>query len=396
MVYFDTIGEKAHAAQREAGFAKTEIINDALLEIAHILRSSKEELARVSAGDIERESRTNRIGQSAEIVAFDDRLTEELAVMCERLTGLPTPVGTTAGAFTRPDGLRVEKLRVPVGVVGFMYENDCSAPIRAAAACIKTGNAVILRGSKESVKTGFYVADIMRTAIKRSGLEPDLIQFIDDTDPTLAMDMMRAERYIGLIIPFGSSSLVKAVRKNSSVPVLNTAVCGCMYVDSAADTISAAAIAAQSVDAGVRTCFVHRDAGESFIRRVGEKMKLRSTEVRGCGITEHILGKVRPANSTDYSGRTGDDCFAVMVVEDLAEAMENIRKYDFDGPLCVMTDSLFAADAFRSRTGSNAVYINRPASMTAGAIGTGTDIGFAAQTGPIGLEELTRIKYVIS
>lgn len=409
MGYIDTLGQRAQAAKGTIAFAPTDMKNDALLEIAHILRSSKEEIIEANAVDLEN-GRIRKMSESLlDRLALNDARIESMANACEALARYPDPVGEIVGGSTRPNGMKIERVRVPMGVVGMIYEARPNVTVDAAILSLKSGNAVILRGGKEAINSNKCLADLMRTAVRRSGFDPDIIQLVEDTDRGIAHDMMTANKYIDLLVPRGGAQLIKAVVQTATVPVIETGTGNChVYVDSTADLNMAVDIVDNgktqrpSVCNAVESCLVHRDVAERFLPKLKKRLDEHNVEIRGCEMTRQILGScVVPADEEDYATEFLDYIISIKVVDDLAEAIEHISRYSTGHSECIVTESLFSAEEFKKRIDAAAVYVNVSTRFTDGEMfGLGAELGISTQKlharGPMGLTEMTTTKYIVT
>ena len=409
MGYIDTLGQKAKAAKGTIAFASTDMKNDALLEIAHILRSSKKEIMAANAVDLEN-GRARKMTESLlDRLALNDARIEGMANACEALAKYPDPVGEVVDGSTRPNGMKIERVRVPMGVVGMIYEARPNVTVDAAILSLKSGNAVILRGGKEAINSNKCLADLMRTAVKRAGFDPDIIQLVEDTDRGIAHDMMTANDYIDILVPRGGAQLIKAVVQTATVPVIETGTGNChVYVDASADLNMAVDIVDNgktqrpSVCNAVESCLVHRDVAEKFLPKLKKRLDEHKVEIRGCEMTRQILGDcVVPADEDDYATEFLDYIIAIKVVDDLAEAIEHITKYSTGHSECIVTESLFAAEEFKKRIDAAAVYVNVSTRFTDSEMfGLGAELGISTQKlharGPMGLREMTTTKYIVT
>jgi len=410
MNYIEQLGINAKACKGELASASSAQKNDALLEIAHILRRAAPKIIEANAIDIENGIRRNMSKSLQDRLRLDEKRIEGIAAACEKLTGLEDPVGEVIGGGTRPNGMRIKKIRVPMGVVGMIYEARPNVTVDAAALCLKSGNCVILRGGKEAMNSNKMLVALMRQAVQTAGFDPNIIQLVEDTDRAIATDMMRANDYIDILVPRGGAQLIKAVVQNATVPVIETGTGNChVYVDASADLEMAVNIVDNgktqrpSVCNAIETVLVHRDIADEFLPKMKAKLDEHNVELRGCNITRMILGakNVMPADEDDYATEFGDYILAVRVVDDLAQALEHIAKYSTGHSECIVTESLFAAEEFQKRVDSACVYVNCSTRFTDGEeFGLGAEIGISTQKlharGPMGLRELTTMKFLIN
>ena len=410
MSYIETLGMNARACKTELANASASQKNDALLEIAHILRRCAPKIIEANNLDLENAVRRNMTPSLQDRLRLDEKRIESIAAACEKLTALDDPIGEIIGGGTRPNGMRITKVRVPMGVVGMIYEARPNVTVDAAALCLKSGNCVILRGGKEAINTNKMLAALMRRAVETAGFDPNIIQLVEDTDRGIAADMMQANDYIDVLVPRGGAQLIKAVVQNATVPVIETGTGNChVYVDESADLDMAVNIVDNgktqrpSVCNAIETVLVHRDIADDFLIMMKNRLDEHNVELRGCPITRMILGEnnVRPADEDDYATEFLDYILAVRVVDDIAQALEHIAKYSTGHSECIVTESIFAAEEFQKRVDSACVYVNCSTRFTDGEeFGLGAEIGISTQKlharGPMGLRELTTVKYLIN
>ena len=410
MGYIDTLGMRAQACKSELASASTAQKNDALLEIAHILRRCAPKIVEANALDLENAKRRNMTQSLQDRLRLDEKRIENIASACEKLTMLDDPVGEVIGGSTRPNGINIKKIRVPMGVIGMIYEARPNVTVDAAALCLKSGNCVILRGGKEAMNSNKMLAALMRKAVETAGLPADVIQLVEDPDRGIANDMMRANGLIDVLIPRGGAQLIKAVVQNATIPVIETGTGNChVYVDSSADLKMALEIVDNgktqrpSVCNAIETVLVHRDVADEFLPMMKQRLDEHNVELRGCELTQMILGKnnVVPADEDDYATEFLDYILAVRVVDDLLQAISHIQKYSTGHSECIVTDSVFAAQEFQKRVDAACVYVNCSTRFTDGEeFGLGAEIGISTQKlharGPMGLRELTTMKYIVT
>ncbi len=295
MSYIDILGQKAKACKKDIAFASTTQKNDALLEIAHILRVCKDDIIEANKVDLENGRMRKMSEAMLDRLALNDSRIEGMAKACEELAQLDDPVGEVVSGSTRPNGMKIEKVRVPMGVIGIIFEARPNVTVDGAILCLKSGNAVILRGGKEAINSNKMLADLMRKAVERAGFSPDIIQLVEDTDRGIALDMMKANDYIDVLIPRGGAQLIKAVVQSATVPVIETGTGNChVYVDASADIKMAVNIvdngktSRPSVCNAVESCLVHRDIAEDFLPKLKERLDKHHVEIRGCELTRQI------------------------------------------------------------------------------------------------------------
>ncbi len=401
------MGEKAAAAARLLGCAPSAQRDGALEAIACALI---ENTAAIMAANDEDTAKAAQNGIGAVML---DRLSltpariEGIAAATRDIITLPDPVGVVESGITRPNGMRVLRTKVPLGVIGMIYESRPNVTVDAASLCIKSGNACILRGGKEAIHSNTIFAEIMRDAIQSVGLPRDAVQLVTDTTHDSANAMMRLYGYIDVLIPRGSARLIDAVVKNSIVPVIETGTGNChVYVDEsanlemAADIIFNAKTSRPSVCNAAESLLVHRAVAAEFLPMAKAKLDTKNVELRGCPETCAILPGINAATEDDYYTEYLDYILSVKVVGSVTEAIEHITKYGTHHSEAIVTESYAAAETFMQQVDAAAVYVNASTRFTDGAeFGMGAEMGISNQKlharGPIGLKELTTTKYQI-
>lgn len=408
MNYIETLGEKAKAASKVIGIASAGVKNEALAYIADTLIENTDHIIMANALDMDN-AESNGISK-----VMQDRLRltpERIAGMADgirTLIRLDDPVGVVDYGITRPNGMRITRVHVPMGVIGIIYESRPNVTSDAGALCLKAGNAVILRGGKEAYNSNKAICEAMRKAAAKAGLPEDVIQFVDDTSRETASDMMKCNKYIDLLIPRGGAGLIQAVKNNANVPVIETGVGNChVYADSTADIEMAVNIIDNgktqrpSVCNAIESLLVHKDIAEKLLPAVAERFRSHNVEIRGCEETRRILGdSVIPATEEDYGTEFLDYIISVKVVNDIDEAIAHISKYTTGHSECIVTNSLDNAEKFKREIDAACVYVNASTRFTdGGEFGLGAEIGISTQKiharGPMGLSALTSWKYLI-
>ncbi|MBR4096314.1 MAG: glutamate-5-semialdehyde dehydrogenase [Oscillospiraceae bacterium] len=408
MNYIETLGAKAKASEKALRCASTELKNKALAAIAKALCDNTDKILAANAIDIE------KADENGVSVVMQDRLrlTEDrvkaIADDIGNVIKLDDPVGTTDSGSVRPNGMRITKIRVPLGVIGIIYESRPNVTVDAAVLCLKTGNVVILRGGKEAYNSNKCLCEIMRGAIAEVGLPEDAVQFVDDTTREVTTQMMKCSNYLDVLIPRGGGGLIRAVKENATVPVIETGVGNChVFVDETADIEMAVNIVDNgktqrpSVCNAIESLLVHENIAEKALPAIKARLDGHNVEIRGCEKTAAILGDcVVPATEEDYATEFLNYIISVKVVSDIDEAIDHINKYTTGHSECIVTNSLSNADRFRNEIDAAAVYVNVSTRFTDGGMfGFGAEIGISTQKlharGPMGLRELTSMKYLI-
>ena len=407
MLDMTAMGERAKAAAVQIA-ASTSAVRDAALEaIACALLEHAPEILAANAKDVAA-AEQNGIG-----AVMLDRLSltmsriEGISAAVREIIALPNPVGVVESGITRPNGIKVLRTRVPLGVVGLIFESRPNVTADAAALCVKSGNACILRGGKEAINSNTEIANAMRSAVQSAGLPGDIIQLVTDTTHDSANAMMRLYGYIDVLIPRGSSRLIDAVVKNSIVPVIETGTGNChVYVDESAnihmavDIIFNAKTSRPSVCNTAETLLVHSSVAAKFLPLAKERLDTKNVELRGCEKTVSLLPFVTLATEDDYYTEFLDYILAVKVVDSVEEAVSHISKYGTHHSEAIVTESYTASQYFLQRVDAAAVYVNASTRFTdGGEFGMGAEIGISNQKlhtrGPVGVNELTTIKYQI-
>ena len=407
MSYIDILGQKAKACKKDIAFASTTQKNDALLEIAHILRVCKDDIIEANKVDLENGRMRKMSEAMLDRLALNDSRIEGMAKACEELAQLDDPVGEVVSGSTRPNGMKIEKVRVPMGVIGIIFEARPNVTVDGAILCLKSGNAVILRGGKEAINSNKMLADLMRKAVERAGFSPDIIQLVEDTDRGIALDMMKANDYIDVLIPRGGAQLIKAVVQSATVPVIETGTGNChVYVDADADVDMAvkivlnAKVQRPSVCNAAETLLIDKKIADKFIPVMFKALKEKNVEIRADQNSKAIFADVNDVTDEDYYTEYNDYIMAVKVVDGIDEAIEHINKYNTKHSEAIVTNNYEHSQKFLNEVDAAAVYVNASTRFTDGfEFGFGAEIGISTQKmharGPMGLEALTSIKYII-
>ena len=346
MTYIETLGANAAAAKKSLISADTEKKNAALQKIAEALLAHSSEIIEANAADL-KAARENGMSVSMQdrLMLSEDRI-KSISDAVSELIKLEDPIGRVDNGSVRPNGLRITKVRVPMGVIGMIYESRPNVTADAATLCLKTGNAVILRGGKEAYNSNKCICNIMRDAVEEAGFPKDIIQFVDDTTREVTTELMKCNKYLDLLIPRGGAGLIRSVTQNATVPVIETGTGNChIYIDKSADIEMGVNITDNgktqrpSVCNALETLLVHKDIAEKFLPAVKAKLDEHNVELRGCPETVRILGDcVTPATDDDYATEFGDYIMAVKVVNDIDEAIEHIGKYSTGHSECIDGD----------------------------------------------------------
>lgn len=409
MSYILTLGENAKRVKKELMCASTSKKNAALIRIAEELKNNTSLIIEKNNIDIENAKKNGMSRSMLDRLKLDEKRIEAIANACVNLSKLDDPVGEIVGGGVRPNGMKIEKVRVPMGVIGIIYEARPNVTVDAASLCLKSGNTVILRGGKEAFESNKILMKLMRDAVVKAGFPADIMQLVEDTSRETATEMMKLNGYIDVLIPRGGAGLISSVVKNATVPVIETGTGNChLFVDESADLQMAVDILNNgktqrpSVCNALESLLVHEKIAEEFLPLAKTKLDESSVEFRGCERTRKILGDcVVPATEEDYGTEFLDYIISVKVVASAAEAIDHISKYTTGHSECIVTESLENAEKFQMGIDAAAVYVNCSTRFTDGEeFGLGAEIGISTQKlharGPMGLRELTTTKYLIS
>ena len=409
MTDFETIGLNTVEAKKELSCSSVNLRNLALMLIADSLEKHKRDILEQNRIDVKTAEKAGMSDTMTDRLYLNEKRILDIADGVRKVAALPDPVGIVEGGEIRPNGLKITKISVPMGVIGIIYESRPNVTVDAGVLCLKSGNAVILRGGKEAIYTNTILAMIMRDAVAEAGLPINSVQLVEDTTRNSTEQMMKANGIIDLLIPRGGAGLINAVVQNATVPVVQTGTGNChIYVDSSAsipmavDIVDNAKTSRPSVCNAAETLLVHKDIAEDFLPALKKRLDKSNVELRGCNLTQMILGKsVVIATEEDYEKEFLDYILAVKVVDNIYEAIEHIQKYSSGHSECIVTESVTAAEEFQKRIDAAAVYVNASTRFTDGyEFGLGAEIGISTQKlharGPMGLREMTTYKYIIT
>lgn len=409
MSYTEELGQKAKAAEAGISAASTALKNSALAAISKALLENIDAIVAENVKDLQAANENGMSEAMKDRLKLDENRISAMAKGIEKLIALNDPIGGIIEGFTRPNGLRILKTRVPLGVIGIIYESRPNVTVDAAVLCLKAGNAVILKGGKEAINSNICLGTIMRRAVESVGLPADVIQVVENTSRETTNELMRLNKYLDVLIPRGSDRLIQAVVNTATVPVIETGTGNChVYVDASADLDMAVNITDNgktqrpSVCNAIESLLVHKDCAAQFLPMIAERFKSHNVKIYGCDRTIEILGSsVEKATDQEYASEFLDYVIAVKVVESIDEAISHIRSFGTKHSECIVTSSLENAEKFQLSVDAAAVYVNASTRFTDGEeFGFGAEIGISTQKlharGPMGLNELTTVKYLIN
>lgn len=401
------IGIKALAAKDFLSTVTTQEKNKALLAIAQSLRNSSETIINENKTDLENGSKNGLSAGMLDRLLLDQKRIEDIAKAVEDIAALPDPCGRLLEETTRPNGLVIKKVSVPIGVIGIIYESRPNVTADAAVLCLKSSNAVILRGGKEAIHSNIAIVAAMRSALAACGFDENCIQLVTDTSRESANQMMRMNGYIDCLIPRGGKGLIRSVVENSTVPVIETGSGNChIYVDESADIDMAANIIFNAKTQRISVCnaceslVIHSGILNRALPVIKKQLDEKQVEMRGDERAMLAAEGVLPASEEDFAAEHLDYKISVKTVDSLDEAIKHINKYSTGHSESIITQNEEHAREFMQRVDSSSVYVNASTRFTdGGEFGLGAEIGISTQKlharGPMGLRELTTTKYLI-
>lgn len=403
----DEMGSKAKTAARFLRRAQTEDKNKALLSMEAALYRHQEAILAANAADIEAAKERQLAVPMIERLTLNETRIKGMADSIREIAGLADPVGYVEEMTKNADGLWIGKQRVPLGVIGIIYESRPNVTADASALCFKSGNVVILRGGKEALRSNQAILDALQDGLQEADFPVECIQLIPDPSRELAAEFMRMNEYLDCLIPRGGAGLIQSVMKNATVPVIETGVGNChLYVDKDAELDMATKILVNaktsrpSVCNSIENLIVHESVADRYLPVFAEALKEYNVELRGDERTVELVPSAIPATAEDYDTEFLDFILAIKVVKDYDEAIEHIQKHSTGHSEVIVTDHYQTAQDFLQDIDAAAVYVNASSRFTdGGCFGLGGEIGISTQKlharGPMGLKELTSYKYII-
>jgi len=407
MISVNELGKLAKEASRVLALKTTEEKNNALLSIADELENNCDLILRENSVDMEN-ARKNGMNETMldRLLLTEDRV-KGMAQGVREVASLPDPVGRILDKVSRPNGLEITKVSVPIGVIAVIFEARPNVTSDAASLCLKAGSSVILRGGKEAIRSNKAVADIMRLAIKKAGFNENCINLVEDTSRNSATELMTLNEYVDVLIPRGGAGLIQACIKNSTVPVIETGTGNChIYVDKNADIDMAAKIifnaktSRPSVCNAAESLLIHKDIAEKALPVIKAELDKENVILHGDEKSRKICPDILPATDDDWAKEYLSLDMSVKITENIDEAIEHIYKYGTFHSESIITDDPAAAEKFLNSVDAAAVYHNASTRFTDGGVfGLGAEIGISTQKlharGPLGLNELTSMKFIV-
>lgn len=401
------MGKRAAAAKYQLQGLTTEEKNRALEHAAEALTEHTREILTANARDLDR-GRENGMHQGLlDRLKLDQVRIAAMAQGLKQVAALPDPVGECLESFDRPNGLHIEKHRVPLGVIGIIYESRPNVTADAFALCFKAGNAVILKGGSDALASNMAIAHVLQQALTDCGIDRDAVQLITDTNRAVTTAFMRLKEYVDVLIPRGGAGLIRTVVENSTIPVIETGTGNChIYVDRDADLDMAVPIIVNAKAQRIGVCnaceslVIHEAVREALLPRLQKALEEKQVEIRGDERVRAAISGVVPATEEDYGKEYLDYIISMKTVDSLEEAIDHINRYSTHHSESIITANPKAAEAFLSRVDAACVYVNASTRFTDGfEFGFGAEIGISTQKlharGPMGLEALTSYKYEI-
>ena len=409
MFDMDTItqAKKVKSAAKYINKATTYVKNNILKSIEESLQANADMILQQNQKDVDAARENDMPKHLVDRLVLSHERIRAIALGIEELIHLPDPAYEVVWGETRPNGLKIEKIQIPIGLIGIIYEARPNVSVDTATLCIKSGNAVFLRGGKEAFNTNMALVELMQDAIEKNGLDPNIIGLVKKTDRSSAMEMMKMRGILDVLIPRGSAGLIQAVSQNSTVPVIETGVGNChIYVDKSAnvemaiDIVTNAKASRPSVCNSAESLLVHESVADEFLPKLKERFDKFNVELVGCSKAKKILPEIGSAFEDDYYAEYLDYKMSVKVVDSVESAVEHINKYSSGHSEAIVTSDYFRAEYFLKEVDSAAVYVNASTRFTdGGEFGLGAEIGISTQKlharGPMGLKNLTTQKYII-
>ena len=400
-------GKKAKEVSFILGNLSTGEKNNGLNAMADFLVNNKEEIINANKIDLQAAIEKGTSKSMLDRLALNEERIEGMANGLRQVSALPDPVGEVLGMWTRPNGLQIGQKRVPIGVLGIIYESRPNVTSDAAGLCLKSGNAVILRGASDAINSNKAIVKALRNGIEKSGLPKDAIQLVSDTDREVAQKMMRLNEYIDVLIPRGGENLIKSVVKNATIPVIETGTGNChIYVDESADFNMAIDIVLNAKTQRPGVCnaaeklLIHENISKEFLPKVVKTLREKNVEIRGDEKSKEVVDDIILAKDEEWDKEYLDYIIAVKIVENVDEAIKHINNHGTKHSEAIITESYKNSQKFLQRVDAAAVYVNASTRFTDGEeFGFGAEIGISTQKlharGPMGLKELTTTKYII-
>lgn len=407
MSYIEDIGRKAKKAATTLNLLGATKKNEALLEISKALLSDKEDILRANERDVTLAKENGMMESLIDRLILNEDRIAAMALGAKDIVSLPDPIGEVLSMINRPNGLIIGQKRVPIGVIGIIYESRPNVTMDAFALCFKAGNAVILRGGSDAIHSNIAIVNVIRKALDKVNLPMDSIQLVEDTSRETAKELMRLNKYIDVLIPRGGQGLISTVVQNSTIPVIETGTGNChIYVDEYADFDMALNIIDNAKTQRLGVCnaceslVIHSKVAEEFIPLIYKRLTSKQVEIRACDRARKICSELSIATEEDFYTEYLDKIISLKVVDTIDEAIHHINTYNTKHSEAIVTKDYNNAMKFHNEIDAAAVYVNASTRFTDGSeFGYGAEIGISTQKlharGPMGLLALTTTKYII-
>ena len=397
----------ARTASRKLGILSTEVKNNAILKMADDLERGIARVVEANKGDLEDAQKQKRTKAFIDRLFLNEERIKDIASGLREIAKLPDPVGEVVKMWKRPNGMQIGKIRVPLGVIGVIYESRPGVTADAAGLCLKSGNSIILRGGAEAINSNRAIAGILSNAAVSCGIPDGAIQIIEITDREAVVELLKLDKYIDIIIPRGGDELIRMVKENSTIPVIrhDKGLCH-TYVDEAADLEMAekicfnAKVQRPGVCNAMETLLVNKNIAGRFLPSMIEKYKKSGVEIRGCKRTKDIVKDIEDAKEEDWNTEYLDLILSVKVVDSIDDAISHIAEYGSGHSEAIVTNSYSNAQKFLKEVDASSVFVNASTRLADGnQYGLGAEMGISTQKlhcrGPMGLEDLTVLKYIV-
>lgn len=401
------LASQARDASHILATLSTTVKNDLLLQMADALEANSADLMQENEKDVSAGRDQGLSEAMVDRLVLDESRIKGMADGLREVAELPDPVGELTGMWRRPNGIQVGRMRIPLGVIGIIYESRPNVTADAAGLCLKSGNAVVLRGGSEAIHSNSAIGKILQQQLKKAGLPQSAIQVVTTTDRNAVNILLEQEDFIDLIIPRGGEGLIRFVSENSRIPVIKhyKGVCH-TFVDASADFAMAESICINAkvqrpgVCNSMETLLVHKDIAETFIPRIAAAFKQQGVELRGCPVTREFAPEAGEATEEDWHAEYLDLILAVRVVDDMTQAIEHIQQYGSLHTEVIVTSDYANSQRFLRDVNSSVVMVNASSRFSDGnQFGLGAEIGISTTKlhsfGPMGLEDLTTRKFVV-
>ena len=402
------LGQQARTAAKAMRNASGKAKAQALRAMASLLEQEKDMLQAENAKDLAAAEKNGLEPALLDRLKLSDKALATMATGLRQIADMPDPVGSLTASSTRPNGMRVAQMRVPLGVIGIIYESRPNVTIDAAALCLKSGNATILRGGSEAIHSNVALGSIIGRGLAEAGLPANAVQVVSTTDRAAVGELITLTDYIDVIVPRGGKGLIARLSKEAKVPLIKHLDGNChVYIDAAADLNKAHDICVNAktyrygICGTMETLLVHADIAAQILPRLGKTFDEKGVELRGCERTRALLPQALPATEADWETEYLAPILAVRIVDTLDEAMDHIAQYSSEHTESIITENLQAATRFQREVDSSSVYVNLPTCFADGfEYGLGAEIGISTNRlharGPVGLEGLTTLKWVLA